>query len=51
MEPFLHVGLILVFGGLVFKYVGYFADLLVTGCRDWDVLLRGTTGDAKGVPI
>ena len=32
MEPFLHVGLILVLCGLVFEYVGYFADLLVIGC-------------------
>ena len=32
MELFLHVSLILVLCGLVFEYVGYFADLLVIGC-------------------
>jgi hypothetical protein len=47
----LHVGLILVFGGLVFEYVGYFEDLLVIGCEDWGVLLRGTAGDVEGVSV
>ena len=50
-EPFLHVGLVLVFGGLVFKYVGYFADLFVIGCRDWSAWVRGSAGDVEGVPV
>ena len=53
VEPFLHVGFILVFGSLVLEYVGYFTDLLVVGGRDWSVLLRGGggAGDAEGVPV
>ena len=51
MEPFLHVSLILVLCGLVFKYVGDFADFLVVGCGELGSLLRGDTWDAKGVPV
>ena len=51
MKPFLHVSLILVFGGLVLEYVKYFVDLLVIGCGYWGVLLRGAAGDAEGVPV
>ena len=41
MEPFLHIGLVLVLSGLVFKYVGNLADLLVVGRGDGGSLLRG----------
>ena len=51
MKPFLHVSLILVLCGLVFEYVGYFADLLVIGCGELGVLLRGAAWDAEGVPV
>ena len=51
MEPFLHVGLVLLLSGLVFKYVGSFADLLMVGCGDGGSLLRGPPGDAKRVPV
>ena len=51
MEPFLHVGLVLVLSGLVLKYVGNFADLLVVGCGELIALLRGATGDVEGVPV
>ena len=50
-EPFLHVGLVLVFSGLVFKYVGNFADLLVVGRGDGGSLLWGAPRDAKRVPV
>jgi hypothetical protein len=50
-EPFLHVSLLLVLGGLVFEYVRYFAGLLVIGDEDWGVLLRGAAGDAEGNPV
>ena len=51
MEPFLHVGLVLVLSGLVFEYVGNLADLLVVGRGDGGLLLRGAPGDAKSVPV
>ena len=51
MKPFLHVCLILVLCGLVFEYVGYFADLLVIGCGELGVLLRGAAWDAEGVSV
>ena len=51
VELFLHVGLILVRSGLVFKYIGNFADLLVVGCGELGSLLRGATWDAEGVPV
>ena len=51
VEPFLHVGLILVLCGLVFEYVGDFADLLVVGCGELGSLLRGATWDAEGVSV
>ena len=41
VEPFLHVGLVLVLGGLVFEYVGNLADFLVIGRRNGGTLLRG----------
>ena len=47
MEPFLHMGLILVHGGLVLEYVGYFADLLVVGCGEGGSLLHGAPGMRK----
>ena len=51
VEPFLHVGLVLVLSGLVFKYVGNLADPLVVGRGDGGSLLRGAPGDAKRVPV
>ena len=51
VEPFLYVGLILVLCGLVFEYVGDFADLLVVGCGGLSALLRRATWDAEGVPV
>ena len=47
VEPFLHVGLVLVLSGLVFKYVGNLADLLVVGRGDGGSLLRGAPGTRK----
>ena len=46
-EPFLHVGLVLVLSGLVFKYVGNLADLLVVGRGDGGSLLWGGQGRKK----
>ena len=50
-EPFLLVGLVLVFSGLVFKYVGNLADLLVVGRGDGGLLLRGAPGREKSSSI
>ena len=50
-EPFLHVSLVLVFGGLVSKYVGHFAGLLVVGSEDSGKLWRKASRDAEGVPV
>ena len=50
-ESFLHVGLVLVLGGLVFKYVGNLADLLVIGRGNVGALLWGAARDAKRVPV
>ena len=50
-EPFLHVGLVLVLGGLVFEYVGNLADFLVIGRGDGGALLWGAARDAKRVPV
>ena len=50
-EPFLHVGLVLVLGGLVFEYVGNLADLLVIGLGDVGALYWGAAGDAERVPV
>ena len=47
MEPFLHVSLILILCGLVFEYVGYFADLLVIGCESWVCYCGGPPGTRK----
>ena len=46
-----HVGLILILCGLVFEYVGDFADLLVVGYGELGSLLRGATWDTEGVPV
>jgi hypothetical protein len=51
MEPFLHVGLVLGFGGLIFEYVGDFADHIVIGGGDWSVRVWRSTWDAKGVLV
>ena len=50
-EPFLHVDLVLVLGGLVFKYVGNLADFLVIGRGNGGALLWGAARDAKRVPV
>ena len=50
-EPFLHVGLVLVLSGLVFKYVGNLADLLVIGRENGGSLLWGAARDAKRVSV
>ena len=50
-EPFLHVGLVLVLGGLVFEYVGNLADFLVIGRGSGGALLWGAARDAKRVPV
>jgi hypothetical protein len=44
-EPFLHVSLVLVFGGLVSKYVRHFAGPLVVGSGDRGVLRRRASRD------
>ena len=46
-EPFLHVGLVLVFSGLIFKDVGNLADFLVIGRGDGGALLWGPPGTRK----
>ena len=51
VEPFLHVSLVLVFGGLVSKYVGNFAGLLVVGSGDSGTRWRRFSRDAEGVPV
>ena len=51
VEPFLHVSLVLVFGGLVSKYVGHFAGFLMVGGRDRGMLRRRASRDAEGVPV
>ena len=40
-EPFLHVGLVLVLGGLVFEYIGDLADLLVISLGSFGALYWG----------
>ena len=50
-EPFLHVSLVLVFGGLVSKYVGNFVGLLMVGSGDSSTWQRGSSRDAEGVPV
>ena len=50
-EPFLHVSLVLVFGGLVSKYVGHFAGLLVICSGDSGTRRWRSSGDAEGVPV
>ena len=50
-EPFLHVSLVLVFGGLVSKHVGHFASLLVVGGGDGGMRWRGASRNAEGVPV
>ena len=47
VKPFLHVSLVLVFGGLVTEDVKDFADLLVICCGDWGVGGWGSARDAK----
>jgi len=49
-EPVLHVGLVLIFGGLVFEDVGDLAYFLMLWRRRWIVPLGGGTWDAEGVP-
>ena len=50
-EPFLHVSLVLVFGGLVPKYVENFAGLLVVDSGDGGTRRRRSSRDAEGVPV
>ena len=50
-EQFLHVRLVLVFGGLVSKYVGNFAGLLVVGSGDSSTRRRRFSRDAEGVLV
>ena len=47
VKPFLHVSLVLVFGGLVSEDVGDFANLLVVCCGDWGVGGWGSSWDAE----
>ena len=49
-KPVLHVGLVLIFGGLVFEYVGDLAYFLMVWRSCWVVPLGGGTWDAEGVP-
>ena len=49
-KPVLHVGLVLIFGGLVFEDVGDLAYFRVVWRSCWVVPLRGGTWDVEGVP-
>ena len=49
-EPVLHVGLVLIFGGLVFEDVRDLAYFLMVWRRRWIVPLGGATWDAERVP-
>ena len=49
-EPVLHVGLVLIFGGLVFEDVEDLAYFLMVWRSCWVVPLGGGTWDAEGVP-
>ena len=49
-KPFLHVGLILIFGGLVFEDAGYLVYFLVVWRGRWVLSLGGASWDAEGVP-
>ena len=49
-EPVLHVGLVLIFGGLVFEDVGDLAYFLMVWRSRWIVPLGGAPWDAERVP-
>ena len=51
VEPFLHVGLVLVFGRLISEYVGELAGLVVVVRGDWCVRWRGPSWNAEGVSV
>ena len=51
IEPFLHVGLVLVFCRLIAEYVGDLAGLFVVAGGGWCMRWWGPTWDAEGVPV
>ena len=51
IEPFLHVGLVLVFGRLISEYVGDLAGFFVVVRGYWCVRCWGPTWDSEGVPV
>jgi hypothetical protein len=50
VEPFLHVGLVLVFGGLVSEGVGNLAGRFVVVSGGWGLQWRGFFWNEEGVP-